>query len=257
MKSPLLTVSELSLCSPGGILCEPVSLSLNAGERLAILGKNGTGKTTLLHTLCGLQPVTAGAVSFEGLDLRELSGQQTARLCGMLFQHEAEPMPATVYEVVMLGRLPHARQWHWESRQDHDIVQQSLKLLNLSSLATRDIHTLSGGERQRVAIAAVLAQQPRVFMLDEPSNHLDIAFQIQALNLLCERVSQDNTALIMATHDINLAARFCTHVLLLNGKGGYRFGDTASVLDSTTLSDAFECRVDMIVTPERRLFFPA
>ena len=94
-------------------------------------------------------------------------------------------------------------------------------------------------------------------MLDEPSNHLDIAFQIQALNLLCERVSQDNTALIMATHDINLAARFCTHVLLLNGKGGYRFGETESVLDSATLSDAFECRVDMIVTPERRLFFPA
>ncbi|ALO46906.1 ABC transporter ATP-binding protein [Pseudohongiella spirulinae] len=256
-----LSVHDLLLATPSQALCGPMSFSLQPGDRLAVLGQNGTGKTTLLHTLAGLGIAGCGQLLLQPensaeLDVTSLSPQQRASRIGIVFQHEAEQMPASVYESVMLGRLPHARRWQWESETDHQVVRNTLEQLELQALADRDLASLSGGEKQRVAIAALLAQQPDIYLLDEPSNHLDIAFQLKILGTLAERVRNQQQLLVMATHDINLANRFCNRVLLLTPDGQHHFGHAKDILQSELLSRAFNCAIESVDTSIGRFFIP-
>lgn len=256
MNTNLLTVAGLEIHSPEKRLCGPLSFTLNPGDRLGILGQNGTGKTTLLHTLMGLQPVRQGRVQIGPRPLDDWRGQQLAQQIGILFQAVPDEMPATVYEAVMLGRLPYARHWQWENDEDHTIVQQALRTMELDHLSSRDINHLSGGERQRMAIAALIAQRPRILLLDEPSNHLDISFQIKALRHLAETVTGQDRAMIMATHDINLAARFCNRILLLRADGKHLLGSAGAVLDADHLSAAFQCQVAVVSTGSGPVYYP-
>lgn len=256
MTTNLLSVTELEIHSPQQRLCGPLSFTLNPGDRLGILGQNGTGKTTLLHTLMGLLPVRHGSVHIESRPLDDWRGQQLAQQIGILFQAVPDEMPATVYEAVMLSRLPYARHWQWENDDDHAIVQQALHTMELAHLSTRDISHLSGGERQRMAIAALIAQRPRILLLDEPSNHLDISFQIKALRHLTDTVTDQHRAMIMATHDINLAARFCNRILLLTADGEHLQGSTDTVLGADNLSTAFQCQVAVVTTGSGTVYYP-
>jgi iron complex transport system ATP-binding protein len=256
-----LSVHDLLLGTPTRALCGPLNFSLEPGDRLAVLGQNGTGKTTLLHTLAGLGASGQGHLLLQqeeqaALDIATLNPQQRASRIGIVFQHEAEQMPASVYETVMLGRLPHARRWQWESETDHQVVRDTLQQLDLNGLADRDIASLSGGEKQRVAIAALLAQQPDIYLLDEPSNHLDIPFQLKILGALANRVSSHQQLLIMATHDINLASRFCNRVLLLTPDGQHHIGSADDILRSELLSQAFNCPIESVDTASGRFFIP-
>lgn len=256
-----LSVHDLIISAAAHRLFGPLSFSLDPGDRLAVLGQNGTGKTTLLHTLAGLGASGQGHLLLQqgdhpALDIAALSPQQRASRIGIVFQHEAEQMPASVYETVMLGRLPHARRWQWESETDHQVVRKTLQQFDLAALADRDIASLSGGERQRVAIAALLAQQPDIYLLDEPSNHLDIAFQLKILSTLTNRVRSQQQLLIMATHDINLASRFCNRVLLLMPDGQHHIGSADDILQSALLSKAFNCPIESIDTGSGRFFVP-
>jgi len=252
----LLRVKNLELVVAQRTLCHQLSFELHAGQRLAILGQNGSGKTSLLHTLINLRTSRQGDIQLAGHDLSEWPKRELARTAGILFQTVPEDMPASVHETVMLGRLPHLSGWRWESAHDLASVEEALSALELGTLAQRDVSSLSGGEQQRMAIASLLAQDPQLYLLDEPSNHLDISFQIKVLQLLSTRVSQNNRALIMATHDINLAARFCDLVLLLSGSGKYQFGATREVLTDENLSRAYQCEVHHVDTPAGTLFYP-
>jgi len=220
-------------------ICSGLTMAVDDGECWGVMGANGAGKTTLLHTLAGLRPPTSGTVNLQGVDIHSLSRLQIARTLGLLPQDISDPFPATVLETALLGRHPFLKRWEWESDKDHCIARQSLASVNLATSAHRLIDTLSGGERRRVAIATLLTQQPSVMLLDEPTNHLDPYYQIKMLSLLTDHVMtprpDKHGALIMVIHDINLAARFCSHLLLLMPDGQVMTGSVAELLSVDVL----------------------
>jgi len=220
-------------------VCLDLDLDLAPGSRLAILGRNGAGKSTLLATLAGLRAADAGTLLLEGKTYAEHGLRAAAKRRGWLGQDRSDPFASTVLEAVLTGRHPHLDRWSWESAADTEIARTALVAMGLAGMETREIHTLSGGERQRVAIAALLAQEPRLYLLDEPLAHLDLNHQIATLDLLSQRAGATGSALAMVLHDPNLALRYCDQVVLLYGDSRHRVGAAMDILDAATLSDLY------------------
>ncbi len=239
--APLLEAERLALQVGERWLCCEFSLRLAAGECLVLLGPNGAGKTTLLHTLAGLRAPTVGAVRLGGRPYAAWPTLEAARFRGLLVQQQPDHFAASVLETVLIGRHPHLGRWGWEGAKDVAIARRALADAGLAGFEGRDVLTLSGGERQRVAIAALLAQAPRLFLLDEPLNHLDLHHQIATLELF-RRIARTDPAgrgVVMVMHDLNLAARFADQVILLDGRGGVIAGARDRVLREDVLSQAF------------------
>jgi iron complex transport system ATP-binding protein len=234
----LLDASDLTLRAGTRELARKLSLRVNAGELWCVLGPNGSGKTTLLHTLAGVRPPAAGSVRLMGTDLAQAPAEQAARWRGLLTQTVHDSFSATALEVVLLGRHPHHDRWSFDDDEDRRIASAALMAVDAAALSARDVTTLSGGERQRVAIAALLAQQVPLLLLDEPTAHLDLKHQIGVLEHLRALV-QAGSAAVIALHDLNLAARFASHALVL-GSGGPLAGLVDDVMTESTLSAAFE-----------------
>jgi len=163
-----------------------------------------------------------------------------------------------VLETVLVGRHPHLGRWGWEGPQDVAIARAALESVGLSGFEQRDVQTLSGGERQRVGIATLLAQAPRLFLLDEPLNHLDLHHQIAALDLFQRLVREDGAGRgsVLVLHDINLAARYADQIILLDGRGGVMAGDRDTVLRANLLSQAFGHPLRRIEHAGRVVFLP-
>ena len=220
-------------------VCLGLDLDLAPGSRLAILGRNGAGKSTLLSTLAGLREADAGMLRLDGKSYAEHGLRNAARLRGWLGQARSDPFASTVLETVLTGRHPHVGRWSWESGADADIAREALETMGLAGMAEREVHTLSGGERQRVAIAALLAQAPRLYLLDEPLAHLDLNHQIATLELLSRRAREQGVAIVMVLHDPNFALRHCDQALLLFGDSRHVAGPAAEVIDAPTLSSLY------------------
>jgi iron complex transport system ATP-binding protein len=220
-------------------VCLGLDLDLAPGTRLAILGRNGAGKSTLLSTLAGLRDADAGTLMLEGRSYAEHGLRHAAKLRGWLGQDRNDPFATTVLETVLTGRHPHVDRWAWESNADTGIARQALATMGLKDMEEREVHTLSGGERQRVAIAALLAQAPRLYLLDEPLAHLDLNHQIATLELLSQRAREDGVAVVMVLHDPNFALRFCDQALLLFGDSRHIAGPVAEVIDAPMLGDLY------------------
>lgn len=255
---PLLEAERLALQVGERWLCCEFSLSLAPGECLALLGPNGAGKTTLLHTLAGLREPSVGQVRLGGLPYAAWSALEAARFRGLLPQQQPDHFGASVLETVLIGRHPHLGRWGWETTEDEAIARRALADVGLQGFETRDVLTLSGGERQRVAIATLLAQSPQLFLLDEPLNHLDLHYQIATLELFRSIVRGGDTlhGVVMVLHDINLAARYADHIILLDGRGGVKAGDRDSVLRADLLSQAFGHPLRRFESEGRVLFLP-
>lgn len=255
---PLLEAERLALQVGERWLCCEFSLSLAPGECLALLGPNGAGKTTLLHTLAGLRELSVGQVRLGGLPYAAWSALEAARFRGLLPQQQPDHFGASVLETVLIGRHPHLGRWGWETTEDEAIARRALADVGLQGFETRDVLTLSGGERQRVAIATLLAQSPQLFLLDEPLNHLDLHYQIATLELFRSIVRGGDTrhGVVMVLHDINLAARYADHIILLDGRGGVKAGDRDSVLRADLLSQAFGHPLRRFESEGRVLFLP-
>jgi iron complex transport system ATP-binding protein len=237
-------------------LVEDLSASFSPGEFVAILGRNGAGKTLTLHTLAGLRSPAAGVVSLDGAPLQRLARRTLARRVGVLLQDPEESFTTTALESVLIGRHPHLSAWQWEGREDELIARRALAQLDISHCAERRTDTLSGGEQRRVAIAGLLAQEPEVFLVDEPTNHLDPHHQLAVLELLRALCSAGAT-IIASLHDPTLAARFADRVLLLFGDGQWRLGPASEVLTAASLSELYSTPIMELAASGRRVFASA
>jgi iron complex transport system ATP-binding protein len=256
VSTPLLATHRLTVTIAGRPVVASLDLTVAAGERLAILGRNGAGKTTLLHTLAGLRPPAAGSIELDGTPMEALNGRQAAQLRGLLAQQQTDAFPSTVLETALVGRHPHLTRWDWEGSRDERIARAALAAVGLEDIADRDIRSLSGGERQRVAIATLLAQEPRLMLLDEPMAHLDLNHQIAVLELLSSRAREQAAGIVMVIHDVNLALRYADRVLLLAGDGSHQSGSSAELLTAPTLSRLYGHPLREVGAGRHRHFVP-
>lgn len=269
---PVLTVQALSLHAGAkertDASGEAVSRTLLAdctqcffpGELWAVLGPNGAGKTTLLWTLAGLRKPATGTVQMVSdkvmYKVHTMSPAALAKLRALMPQDLHDAFSASVEETVLLGRYPHLGTGGWESAQDRALARQAMHKLGLSDLAGRDISRLSGGERQRVALAAVLAQQAPLMLLDEPLSHLDLHYQQRVLQLLRAQVQAQQDCVLFSCHDLNLARRFATHALLLNGDGTALCGPVEEVVQAVHCSRAYRTPMIELREGEYRALVP-
>ena len=252
----VLAARGLALAIAGRPLCAAFDFAVNAGECWAIVGPNGAGKTTLLRVLAGLAPPAAGHVLYGAAHVDALAPRERALRRGLLPQDSGDAFPATVLETVLVGRHPHLPRFGWEGARDIALARAALAAFAVADLAARDVRTLSGGERRRVALAALLAQDPPLLLLDEPSSHLDIAQQAGALDVLAALARERGKALVMVLHDLHLAARYCDHALLL-GHGRAEAGRVDAMLRADRLSALFGRNLRELADGEVRAFVPA
>lgn len=236
--TPILSARGLTVSIAGIGICRALDFSVAPGQTWAILGCNGAGKTTLLHTLAGLRAPDAGTITLDGRPMAAMPMREMARIRGLLTQDDADAFGATVLETAMIGRHPYLSRWQWESADDLRIARAAIASMDLAGAEQRDVRTLSGGERRRAALAALLAQEPRLLLLDEPSSHLDLGHQLAVLRRLSALARDRGDALIMVLHDVNLARRFCDQVLMLD-RGTATAGSASELLTAERLSEIY------------------
>ena len=238
-------------------VADDLGLELTPGEFWGLLGPNGVGKTTLLKCLAGLSSPASGQVFLESRGINELPRKKIARHIGMLQQHTMYVFDSSVMQTVLTGRHPHLAYWEREGPGDLQKARDALKAVELDEFAERSVTGLSGGEARRLAFAALLVQDPEVMLLDEPTNHLDLRHQVQIMGMIQDRTQHGGIAAIAALHDINLAARYCSHILMLFGNGDWLAGRREAMLNETNLEKLYGCPVEMIQGKNGARFHPA
>jgi iron complex transport system ATP-binding protein len=254
---PALSAQHLTLRAGARTLLDAFTHTFYAGEIWCVAGPNGAGKTTLLSTLAGLSRPAAGHVELDGVRVSDWRALPLAQRRALMPQSAADAFSASVLDIVMLNRFPHLSGWGWERTADRAAAHAALDLLGLGAFAARDVLSLSGGERQRVALAAVLCQDAPLLLLDEPLSHLDLHHQIDCLEALAAWTREPGRTVMFSCHDLNLARRFATHALLLDGEGGAYAGAVHDVLTPTLTSRAFGYPLILIRDGEHEALIPA
>jgi len=237
-------------------LVRELSVQFAPGEVVAILGRNGSGKTLTLHTLAGLRPPAAGEMLLDGAAMSALTRRAVALRLGLLPQDLEDAFVTTALETVLIGRHPHLAFWQWETAEDERLAHQALAAVNMGDFALRHTDTLSGGEQRRVAVAALLAQSPAIFLLDEPTNHLDPHHQLAVLSLF-RGLADSGRTVVTTLHDPTLAARFADRVLLLFGDGRWLLGPLGTTLTAAALSELYVAPMIELRQDGRRVFVSA
>ncbi|MDP5008854.1 MAG: ABC transporter ATP-binding protein [Glaciimonas sp.] len=264
--STLLQAVNLQLCIRDRVLITDLTWQIQPGECWCVIGRNGAGKSTFLRSLAGLRQIDGGEIHINDLPLSKCSIQELARVRAYLSQSNVDVFGYSVMASVLAARHPYHDGQYWESGADYDAAYQALQMLDVAELAERDVRTLSGGERQRVAIAAVLAQDTPLLLLDEPASALDVGHQVgvmQLLHKLCngnadvsDLTIKTNKAIVMVSHDLNLIRNVATHALLLMGDGTWQAGPVASVMTAPLLSHCLGHQIEVIKHDERQIFMP-
>jgi iron complex transport system ATP-binding protein len=253
LASGSLHAGDLSISAGNRRLVTNLTVTFAPGEFVAILGRNGCGKSLTLHTLAGLRPPLGGAVELDGQPLTQLSRRRIAQRLGLLTQDLEDGFASSVLESLLIGRHPHLALLEREGPQDRLLALAALAKVGLSGFEHRSLETLSGGEQRRCAMAALLTQDPQIFLLDEPSNHLDPQQQLAVLGLFKEQANRGRTV-VAILHDPTLAARFADSALLLYGDGSWRAGAAAQVLNAQALSQLYQTPLTEVAVGARRVF---
>ncbi|MBD8477323.1 ATP-binding cassette domain-containing protein [Microbacterium sp. CFBP 8794] len=243
-----LSAEKLTLSYGDRTIIDELDLELPAGRITAIVGANGCGKSTLLRALARLLPPKTGRVVLDGKALHERPSKEIARILGLLPQSPIAPEGIAVADLVGRGRHPHQRALARWSALDYEVVAEALAATGISDLADRSIDELSGGQRQRVWIAMALAQETDILLLDEPTTFLDVAHQVEVLDLLTDLNRDRGTTTVMVLHDMNMAARYADHLVALRDGRIVAAGDPSAVMTSELIADVFG--LDALVVPD-------
>ena len=250
MDETLLEFDRVAFRYPGSEWrLEGVSMSVGAGEVLGVIGPNGSGKSTLLRLGAGVLRPAAGNIRLTGQDIRRMARRQIARVLGYLPQQVTSGFDYRVEEIVAMGRFPHLRGAGFLGARDVEVVERCLEASEVAALRDRRLSRLSGGERQRALLASVLAQEPRVLLLDEPTVALDLHHQRRFFALV-RRLAAGGIAVVVVTHDVNLASLYCdTLALLRDGRLAHR-GTPDEVLTPEVLRATYGDEVVLQHHPE-------
>jgi len=252
----MLHCDGITLSVPGRVLCRDLTFTVEPGQLWAVLGVNGSGKTTLIHALSGLARCDDGAVLLNGSALESGDSRRRAREIGVLLQQEEADFWGSVLEYVLLGRFPHTQSWFGWRSEDEEAALAALAAVGMTGIARRRYATLSGGERQRARIAQILAQGPRLYLLDEPLQHLDLRHQTAALALFQQLAVERGKAVMMVLHDTLWPGRYCSHALLMHDDGTARAGPAREVLDRAVLERLYGCPLQEFAQGAGRYFLP-
>jgi iron complex transport system ATP-binding protein len=251
-----LACHSLDISIAGKHICGNLDFELEPGQFWGLLGPNGIGKTTLLKCMAGLTTPDSGTVLLENQVIDKLPRRAIARLLGMLQQHTVYVFDASVLETAMTGRHPHLSYWEREGPTDKQKALDAIRMVDLEGFEARSVTGLSGGEARRLAFASLMVQEPAILLLDEPTNHLDMKHQIRIMNQVENLVSQRQRCAMVALHDVNLAARYCSHVLMMFGGEDWQAGPVNELLIPDNLERLYQCPVETIETPAGNRFLP-
>nr|WP_042178507.1 ABC transporter ATP-binding protein [Kibdelosporangium sp. MJ126-NF4]CEL13226.1 ABC transporter (iron.B12.siderophore.hemin), ATP-binding component [Kibdelosporangium sp. MJ126-NF4]CTQ98917.1 ABC transporter (iron.B12.siderophore.hemin), ATP-binding component [Kibdelosporangium sp. MJ126-NF4] len=234
-----ITATDLSWSVKGHRLLDSIDMAAQEGMTVGLLGPNGSGKSTLLRLLAGLRRPDTGTVRYDDTSLRDLSRRMLARRLAVVEQDVSAHSHVNVRQVVELGRTPFRGRFDGLTEHDRRVVDAALQRVDIADKQRQSWNTLSGGEKQRAQLARALAQEPREILLDEPTNHLDIRHQLELLDLL---TSLDITCVI-ALHDLNLAVRYCDHVVILDHGMVVAAGSPETVLTPDLIKSVYGVNV--------------
>ncbi|MEV7343452.1 ABC transporter ATP-binding protein [Streptomyces sp. NPDC093544] len=246
---PDLRASGLHLAYDSRLVVEDLDLALQPGRITAIVGANACGKSTLLRALARLLTPRAGSVQLDGRALRSIPSRELAQQLGILPQAPVAPEGLTVIDLVSRGRSPHQTWWRQWSKADELAVHEALEATGLTDLADRTVDELSGGQRQRAWIAMAVAQGTPVLLLDEPTTYLDLAHQIDVLDLITDLNRRENRTVVMVLHDLNQACRYADHVIAMKSGRIVAEGPPAEVITAATVEDVFALRCQVTTDP--------
>lgn len=235
------------------VVLEKLNLAVRKGELVCLLGTNGTGKSTLLRTLARIQPQLSGSLEIDGKDLQKLTQLELAQKLGIVLTERPLVGALTARRLVELGRYPY---WDWSGRmrdEDHEMVQWAIESVGAEQLASRDCMSLSDGERQRFMIARALAQEPSILLLDEPTAFLDVPARVEVMGLLRRLARQEQLAIVVSTHDLELALRMADTIWLVSPEKQVDVGSPEDLILAGNVEKAFQAE-NIQFHPEERAF---
>jgi iron complex transport system ATP-binding protein len=244
----MLNISQLSVSYSNRRVLHDVSLIVESGEVAALIGPNGAGKSTLIRAVSGFIP-SSGVIRLDGHTLDQLTSTERARRIAVVPQTVSLPPAFTVWETILFGRTPYLNFLGQLSERDESIARRALERVDALDLIDRRVGELSGGEQQRILLARALAQSTPILLLDEPITHLDLHYQISLLDLVRKLAHEDHLAVLIALHDLNLAARYADKVILLVKGEIKAAGSAREVLRADLISEAYGWRVRVMDHP--------
>lgn len=241
---PVIKLTDVSCGYHGGFSVKNISMEMGKSSVCGLIGPNGSGKTTILRAASGSLPLRAGKIEMDGIGISKIKRHDLARKMAFVTQESSSPFDMKVIEYVLLGRIPHGKGISFlTSPRDMEIATEMLETTGALSFSERNLNELSGGERQLVHIARALTQQPSALFLDEPTNHLDLSHQHQIMTLVRKLSKESNISVIVVLHDLNIAARFCDKLYLVNNGKIHSFGIPEEVLKPEILESVYNTKI--------------
>ena len=234
-----IAVSEVEVAYDAEPIVAGVTFQVNHGEFVGLIGPNGSGKSTLLRVISRVLSPRKGSVLIDDQSVSGYGRDELARRLAVVTQESSLHLDFTVREIVRMGRIPHLKRFQREGIRDARVVEEDLHLTGLESFKDRLVTELSGGERQRVAIARALAQEPEILLLDEPTSHLDISYQLALLDLIWALNQAKGLTVLAVLHDLNLAAQYCDKLIVLRAGRVYTVGTPTDVITADTIRDVY------------------